>query len=170
MRRLKENEPDVDVPSRFQPQDQRGRKFLLRPQRCYVSKKIQNQKKSANKAFFDRFRCDTHSDDTKIEQTAILGDGKGLYFATKFSPNNKYLACAHSLGRVDVFDTRSKQLKFGIYNPTKDSPFTCVRWRDVGTTFQTMNVVATTNTEGEIQHWHVPTGKQTQKLIILKNS
>lgn len=60
---------------------------------------------------------------------------------------------------MDVFDVRSGELKFVIYNKERDSPFTCVKWRQDGGSNITSNVIATTNSEGEIQHWHVPTGK-----------
>jgi WD40 repeat protein len=81
-----------------------------------------------------------------------------MYYSIKFSPNNKYIAAATDVGRVDVFDVLSNELKFCIYNGN-DKAFTCVKWRDNGGSHGTKNVIATTNTSGEISHWHVPTGK-----------
>ena len=38
-------------------------------------------------------------------------------------------------------------------------PFTCVRWRQTNDCFRTSYVVVTTNSDGDIQHWHMTTGK-----------
>jgi COMPASS component SWD3 len=38
-------------------------------------------------------------------------------------------------------------------------PFTCVRWRQTNDCFRTSYVIVTTNSDGDIQHWHMTTGK-----------
>lgn len=107
----------------------------------------------------------------------IESDKEGKYLSVKFSPNGKYIAASTDNGRVEIYDTEApsndisypsdfshKKLKYQIFNSKKMSPFTCLKWRN-GKGFNTTNVIGTVNSMGQIEHWHVPSGKLLSSFI-----
>ena len=61
-------------------------------------------------------------------------------------------------GCINIYNVEKKTLAYSIANKNK-VPFSCVRWRQYNDNNKTNNVLLTCNSEGEIQHWHMTTGK-----------
>lgn len=55
---------------------------------------------------------ETFHEDAQIEESYIFGEGDCLYYSIKFSKNNKYIAGSTSVGRIDIFDLSTRELKF----------------------------------------------------------
>lgn len=50
-------------------------------------------------------------------------------------------------------------MSYVIYSQRPEVPFTYVKWRPSAPQFKTRNIFVTTNVEGEVQHYHLLSGK-----------
>ena len=98
------------------------------------------------------------NDAPPINSHAVLGAGETEVYSVRFSDNNKYIAAATNDGTIDIYNVNNKALAYQIQGKNK-VPFSCVRWRQINDFNRTSNVLLTCNSEGEIQHWHMTTGK-----------
>uniref|UniRef100_A0A7S3NKS8 Anaphase-promoting complex subunit 4 WD40 domain-containing protein n=1 Tax=Aureoumbra lagunensis TaxID=44058 RepID=A0A7S3NKS8_9STRA len=92
-------------------------------------------------------------------------------FSIRFSPCGKWLAAACGDGAVRVFATTSGALAQTLLTPqfSNGLPCTIARWRPVGNTERTKNVLLTGNAHGALQHWHVTSGKCLNSYIDEEN-
>mmetsp|Transcript_35958 Transcript_35958/g.94070 ORF Transcript_35958/g.94070 Transcript_35958/m.94070 type:complete len:323 (+) Transcript_35958:36-1004(+) len=81
-------------------------------------------------------------------------------FSTRFSPENEYIAAAHSNGHIAVLDSATGAIAFNL-NTHGTMPTTQVVWRPLLATSKTKNVLVSVNSEdkGLVQHWHIKSGK-----------
>lgn len=70
-----------------------------------------------------------------------------------------FLACDN--GQVQIYNYATQKLTYLLQDKEKEkiSPFSCVRWRPKSGSLQSKNILVTCNGDGEIQHWHMNTGK-----------
>lgn len=98
------------------------------------------------------------------EPFAILGDRSCSYHSIHFSPDGSYIAAGTNQGRIDIFHVATSKKYVELHKKTnldKETTFTCVRWRETSSELGLglKNVICSTNTHGEIQQWHIPTGR-----------
>jgi COMPASS component SWD3 len=89
-----------------------------------------------------------------------MGDGDAMIHSACFSKDDKYIAASKNNGEIDIFNLATKKRKYTIRNPKGKVPFTMVKWREHNESFLTNNVIGSVNSDGQIQHWHVATGKR----------
>lgn len=97
-----------------------------------------------------------------VKDYAVFGDDSGEYntvHSACFSPEDKYVACAKSNGEIIIYNVETKTESFMIRNRERRIPFTMIKWRGKTDSFNLNNVVGTVNSDGQIQHFHVATGK-----------
>ncbi|KAL4463228.1 hypothetical protein ABPG74_007229 [Tetrahymena malaccensis] len=95
----------------------------------------------------------------QINSKFTVGDPNTKIFSVKFNYEDKYIACACENGTIRVFNTRNGALTTTFSSSRPNIPFSYVRWRPPGHSFKTKNVFVTLNSEGEIQHFHLASGK-----------
>lgn len=100
----------------------------------------------------------------KITNFETFGEPGAGVLSASFSPSpseDKYIAASKGNGEVDIYSLDTCKKKYTIRNPQRRVPFTMVKWRPrpEGSGFCTNNVLGTVNTDGQIQHWHMATGK-----------
>ena len=96
-----------------------------------------------------------------VKDYAVLGDDAGEYntiHSACFSPDDKYIACAKSNGEIKIYNV-DKATEAYCIRKEKRSPYTMIKWRGKSDYSQLNNVVGTVNSDGQIQQFHVPTGK-----------
>ena len=54
---------------------------------------------------------------------------------------------------------QKKCLSYTLSNNDKKTPFSYIAWRPENENFKTRNILTTVNSEGEIQNWHLTSGK-----------
>jgi len=98
----------------------------------------------------------------------------------RFDEEDKYIAAGMSVflilcdfpacdnAQIQIFNVNSGKLSYVLNSTNKEQkhPFTCVRWRPKSGNLLTKNVLVTTNADGEIQHWHMTSGKIGTKYMI----
>lgn len=90
----------------------------------------------------------------------LKGEPNTKIYSLRFSDDDKYLAAATSDGDVHIYNMNMMKRSYVLTpDSSKKTPFSCVRWRPKNTARKTKNVLVTTNTEGEIQHWHMNSGR-----------
>lgn len=97
-----------------------------------------------------------------VKDYAVLGDDAGEYntiHSACFSPDDKYVACAKSNGEIKIYNVQKASEAYSIRNKEKRTPYTMIKWRGKSDYSQMSNIVGTVNSDGQIQHFHVPTGK-----------
>jgi COMPASS component SWD3 len=108
-------------------------------------------------------RCETFGGDVKATVYEIFGDGSSPMLSACFSLDDKYVAVAKENAEIDIYNVENKAKKYVISNPKgsneKKNPFTMVKWRPDNQLFKTHYVLGTVNSVGQIQHWHMATGK-----------
>ena len=57
-----------------------------------------------------------------------------------------------------MFNVKKKDISFNIQNENK-TPFSYILWRPENSNFKTRNILTTANADGEIQNWHLNSGK-----------
>jgi len=78
------------------------------------------------------------------------------YYFSKFSPDDQYIAVACTDSHLRVYNYKAKKISYDLVSPL-NNPFTSLTWRPVNkNTSYIRNVVLTTDCEGNIMHWHVP--------------
>jgi len=99
--------------------------------------------------------------DIKVSKTWLLGQSNTKVLSVHFEPEDKYLAAACESGHVQIYNLSTGKLSYTIAstNTAQKQPFSCVRWRPKTPHAMTKNVLVTTNADGEIQHWHMTSGK-----------
>ncbi|CAD8054846.1 unnamed protein product [Paramecium sonneborni] len=89
----------------------------------------------------------------------VLGVAGTKIYSVKWDAEDKYIACACENGTVRIFNVKKRQLSYQIYSLVKNIPFLYVKWRPQAQQFKTRNIFVTGNTKGEVQHWHMTSGK-----------
>ncbi|EGR27317.1 WD repeat protein [Ichthyophthirius multifiliis] len=102
--------------------------------------------------------------DITIENKYVLGNANTKIFSVKFDHEDKYVACACENGEIRIFNTKSGKLSYTFFSSRPNIPFSYVRWRPQGQSQKTRNVFVSLSSEGEIQHFHLASGK----LLSLK--
>jgi WD40 repeat protein len=88
-----------------------------------------------------------------------LGEPDTKVYCCKFDLEDKYIACACENGQVRVFNVNTGKMSYVIYSSRPNVPFSYVKWRPQAPQFKTRNIFVTANTEGELQHYHLTSGK-----------
>lgn len=63
-------------------------------------------------------------------------------------------------GKILIFNVKKKCVVSTISTPESTKyPFSYISWRPENENFKTRNILTTTNTAGQIQNWHLNSGK-----------
>lgn len=97
----------------------------------------------------------------KLQPKVTIQHHSAEIFTVRFSPDGLYLAVGCGDGSVKVYNTRtgieSNRLREGADSGLL--PITCIRFRPVPDGARTKNVFIAANASGQIQHWHLSSGK-----------
>ncbi|CAD8143240.1 unnamed protein product [Paramecium octaurelia] len=93
------------------------------------------------------------------KESFVLGVPGTKIYSVKWDAEDKYIACACENGTVRIFNVRKRQLSYLINSLVPNVPFSYVKWRPQAQQFKTRNIFVTGNTKGEVQHWHMTSGK-----------
>jgi COMPASS component SWD3 len=95
----------------------------------------------------------------EVFEYMIEGQAGVKTFSIKFSWDNKYIAAGLETGQIHVYSVRNKELKYVIKPEKEKVPISYVRWRPENGNFKTRAIFVTSNADGEIQYWHLRSGK-----------
>ncbi|EER17247.1 wd-repeat protein, putative [Perkinsus marinus ATCC 50983] len=79
-------------------------------------------------------------------------------FCVRFSPDNTLLAVSTSNGLIKIYNCRDGKEIYTLQSPRTGEviqPVTQIRWRPMGSSAKTQNVLVSVNAEGVVSHWHV---------------
>lgn len=101
----------------------------------------------------------------KIQAKALIGEIGSEVFCVRFSPDGSLIAAGCSDGGVRLYNTDTGRLSYhlnvGLVNGL---PMTCLRFRPHMAGQQNRNVLLTANANGNVQHWHVHSGKNINTI------
>lgn len=95
-----------------------------------------------------------------------LGERASEVFSVRWSQEDSHLAAAMGDGTVRLFSAadgsfiRALNCRSGV----EYMPVTGIRWRPVGFSAKTKNVLLAITCEGEVMHWHATSGKELYKI------
>eukprot|EP00916_Digyalum_oweni_P018905 GHVL01031539.1.p1 GENE.GHVL01031539.1~~GHVL01031539.1.p1 ORF type:complete len:342 (-),score=41.73 GHVL01031539.1:1480-2505(-) len=96
----------------------------------------------------------------RISPRFITSDNESEVFCVRFSPDDNLLAAACGDGSIKVYNTASGKTAYQLKARVDQGPTTQVRWRpDTNASSVTKNVIVSVYATGEIQHWHINSGK-----------
>lgn len=109
----------------------------------------------------------------KLQPKVTIQHHTAEIFAVKFSPDGMFLAVGCGDGSVKVYNTRTgievNKLQEGSSGML---PITSIKFRPVpeGAVARTKNVFIAANTSGQVQHWHMSSGKCLHSMDLGPNS
>ena len=65
---------------------------------------------------------------------------------------------ARDNGTIQIYNVKNKSISTTIASEGK-VPFSYIAWRPENENFKTRNILTTANADGEIQNWHLNSGK-----------
>uniref|UniRef100_A0A0G4HNX9 Anaphase-promoting complex subunit 4-like WD40 domain-containing protein n=1 Tax=Chromera velia CCMP2878 TaxID=1169474 RepID=A0A0G4HNX9_9ALVE len=99
----------------------------------------------------------------RIVPRFIISDNSSEIFCVRFSPDDQYLAASHANGLIKIFSTASGKTAFQL-NTGEHAPTTQLRWRPLANAGKTRNVLVSVNSDGQVQHWHMNSGKLLSEI------
>lgn len=95
-----------------------------------------------------------------LNNIIIVGEPDTKIYSVRFSDDDKYIAAATHSGEVQIYNLNSMRKSYTLQPEDKKGvSFSCVKWRPKNAARKTKNVLVTTNADGEIQFWHMNSGK-----------
>ncbi|EER01710.1 WD-repeat protein 51A, putative [Perkinsus marinus ATCC 50983] len=82
-------------------------------------------------------------------------------FCVRFSPDDTLMAASTSDGLIKIYNCRDGKEAYTLQSRrTGDiiQPVTQIRWRPMGASVKSQNVLVSVNAAGVVSHWHVATG------------
>merc|ERR1719376_1229190 len=100
--------------------------------------------------------ADYQDSDTKVED--------GL-FCVAWAPDNKLITAATGDGRIMVVNPDGSIGKvLHSHNADQKLPITALQWRPPSKFLKTEQVLVSGSTNGDIEYWHVPSGKRISSI------
>jgi COMPASS component SWD3 len=103
-----------------------------------------------------------------VTKKFCFGDGRNGVYNVRFSDDSQYLAACHENNELEIFNLKSGKPVYNLIGKDPKIPFSCVRWRPTYEFVKSRYVLVTLNSDGDIQHWHMPTGKLLRSVSIKK--
>lgn len=141
----------------MKPKQQANKKQEAPP----AEEQVQHQAKE-EKPISDKYQLKTDpKSQLKIDEkeSYVIGDPGTKVYCCKWDEQDKYVACACENGTIRVFNTHKRKLSYLINSTKPGTPFSYIKWRPTAPQFKTRNIFVTTNTIGEVQHWHLTSQK-----------
>lgn len=96
----------------------------------------------------------------KLVPKVTISDNTSEVFCVRFSPDGKFIAAGCGDGAIRVFSAQTGALAYNLQGGSNVAlPTTAIRFRPVTPTTRTKNVFLASNATGDVQHWHMTSGK-----------
>mmetsp|Transcript_25713 Transcript_25713/g.33230 ORF Transcript_25713/g.33230 Transcript_25713/m.33230 type:complete len:402 (+) Transcript_25713:112-1317(+) len=97
---------------------------------------------------------------SRLVPSITISENNAEVFAVQFSPDGRFLAAGCGDGAIRVFNTGTGRLAYNLQTGSQQAlPVTCLRFRPISSEAKTRNVLVSTDAGGNIQHWHMTSGK-----------
>lgn len=89
-----------------------------------------------------------------------IGANTSEIYSVRFSLDGRFLAVGCGDGSIKMYNTINGKLAYTLNNPSNTIlPVTAIRFRPNSDFSKTKNVLIASNAMGQVQHWHVSSGK-----------
>ncbi|CAM9191239.1 unnamed protein product [Ectocarpus sp. 6 AP-2014] len=96
----------------------------------------------------------------RLHPGLTISENSAEVFVTRFAPEGNILAAACGDGTIRIFHVSTGRLAYNLQSSSSQSlPTTSLRFRPAIAQSKTRNVLVSCNAGGEIQHWHITSGK-----------
>ncbi|KAJ1637788.1 WD40-repeat-containing domain protein [Pavlovales sp. CCMP2436] len=94
-----------------------------------------------------------------LAQNWMVGGHQADVFCVRFSSDSTLVAAGLGNGQVCVYQALAGRLAYTLDTSESQLPSTAMRFRPSSALATTKNVLLTANADGQVQHWHVTSGK-----------
>mmetsp|Transcript_24425 Transcript_24425/g.33824 ORF Transcript_24425/g.33824 Transcript_24425/m.33824 type:complete len:396 (+) Transcript_24425:34-1221(+) len=103
----------------------------------------------------------------RLVPNITISDNNAEVFAVKFSPDGRFLAAGCGDGAIRVFNVGTGRLAYNLQTGSQQSlPITSLNFRPISNEAKTKNVLVSTDAGGNIQHWHMTSGKCLSTIAV----
>ncbi|CAM9250842.1 unnamed protein product [Pylaiella littoralis] len=96
----------------------------------------------------------------RLHPGLTISENSAEVFTTRFAPEGKLLAAGCGDGTIRIFHVSTGRLAYNLQSASSQSlPTTSLRFRPAIAQSKTRNVLVSCNAAGEINHWHITSGK-----------
>lgn len=101
-----------------------------------------------------------YSQSKRLVPKINISDAGAEVFCVRFSPDGKFLAAGMGNGTIRVFNAETGSLAYTLNEGISEAlPITSIRFRPVNDKSKTKNVLLAVSADGDVQHWHVTSGR-----------
>lgn len=106
-----------------------------------------------------------------ISELKSFGSGTNELLCCRFDQEDNLLAAGTSDGLINIYAVNSSGTALQTLNGAEASgvPITCMRWRPYTSTSKSRQILVTGCGDGNITHWHVPSGKLLHRIVEKDN-
>lgn len=106
-----------------------------------------------------------------INEYKVYGPGNVDLLCCRFDPDDTLIASGSSEGTVHVYSLTASEKPIHVMNGAEVTgiPITCLRWRPHTGISKTKHVLVSSCADGNISHWHVPSGKLLHRITEPEN-
>jgi WD40 repeat protein len=95
-----------------------------------------------------------------LQPAITISENTSEVFSVKFSPDGKFLAACCGDGAIRVFNSSTGRMAYNLQKGSSVAlPSTAVKFRPDVLTVKTKNVLISADALGNVEHWHMTSGK-----------
>lgn len=102
----------------------------------------------------------------RLVPKVTISDNTSEVFSVRFSPDGHFVAAGCGDGAIRVFNAQTGALAYNLQGGSNVAlPTTAIRFRPTNESSKTKNVLIAANAAGDVQHWHMTSGKCLHTMV-----